>query len=326
MAVAEKPASEIVPRNPQQQLAFSSLLGALLLLFSVGFVLSGLPTLWREAQITAALNEFLADALMLVVEVPLIVGLFFACRYYFGDHPQRGMRAGSVLGALYLFVSLLLSLLVLNLLAPQGMGTSIEVGATLVVAGVLVVGLYWLLTRPGFGAFLGRLEDNGWFDLTAFKGNQGVRVRRGTVIGILVIVICGVYVLITHRTLNAENWEIPIPFMGADRYFPILYHPPLIVPLLILVGSLWFAWRIVNWPPFADFLIATEAEMNKVSWTTRKRLIQDTIVVLVTVFLFTVFLFVVDILWVYILSNQYVKVLQVDPGAERAKQNAPTSW
>ena len=33
-----------------------------------------------------------------------------------------------------------------------------------------------------------------------------------------------------------------------------------------------------------DFLIATEAEMNKVSWTTRKRLVKDTIVVLVTVF------------------------------------------
>ena len=41
--------------------------------------------------------------------------------------------------------------------------------------------------------------------------------------------------------------------------------------------------------------IATEAEINKVSWTTRKRLIQDTTVVLVTVFLFTLFLFVVDI-------------------------------
>ena len=51
---------------------------------------------------------------------------------------------------------------------------------------------------------------------------------------------------------------------------------------------LWRAWRgMVNFPAFADFLIATEAEMNKVSWTTRKRLVQDTIVVLTTVVLMT---------------------------------------
>src|SRR5207244_1222870 len=127
------------------------------------------------------------------------------------------------------------------------------------------------------------------------------------------------------KTLGEGNWEIPMPFAG-NRALPILYHLSITVPLLILVASGWLAWRIVNWPTFADFLIATEAEMNKVSWTTRKRLVQDTIVVLVTVVLLTVFLFAVDILWVYILSNPAVRVLLVDPGAERAKQNAPTSW
>ncbi len=34
--------------------------------------------------------------------------------------------------------------------------------------------------------------------------------------------------------------------------------------------ALWLAWRVVNVPSFADFLIATEAELNKVSWTTRR--------------------------------------------------------
>ena len=68
----------------------------------------------------------------------------------------------------------------------------------------------------------------------------------------------------------------------------------------------------MNFPGFADFLIATEAEMNKVSWTTRKRLIQDTVVVLVTVFLLTLFLFVVDILWFKILSAPRIGVIRVD--------------
>ena len=64
--------------------------------------------------------------------------------------------------------------------------------------------------------------------------------------------------------------------------------------------------------------IATEAEMNKVSWPARRRLVQDTIVVLTTVFLFTVFIFLVDVLWGWGLSK--VGVLQVPEHQERTTQ------
>ena len=74
--------------------------------------------------------------------------------------------------------------------------------------------------------------------------------------------------------------------------------------LLLAAMGIWFAWRAVNFPTFADFLIATEAELNKVSWTSRKRLVQDTIVVLVTLFLFTIFLLVVDATWGWVLSRE----------------------
>jgi len=326
MAVAETPTSAPVTQQPQQSLAVSALLGALYIFFSFGLVFSGLPTIWREIGMYTFMHEFLGQALLLVVTVPLAVALVLFGWRLLGDHPQRGVRSGAAIGALLIFGTLLVSLLVLNLLAPQGMEVAVQVGVALVVAAVLLYCIYWLFTRPAFGVLLGRLEDNGWFELTSFKGNQGIRVRRGTVVGILVLVICGLWVLITHGTLRGGNWEIPLPFLGAGRTLPILFNLNITVPLLILAVAIWFAWRIVNWPPFADFLIATEAEMNKVSWTTRKRLVQDTIVVLVTVFLFTVFLFVVDILWVWILSSQPVRVLLVDPGAERAKQNAPTSW
>src|SRR6202011_2512680 len=108
------------------------------------------------------------------------------------------------------------------------------------------------------------------------------------------------------------------PF-GTTKYV-FMYHISLTLPVLMFFAALWFAWRLVNWPVFADFLIATEAEMNKVSWTTRKRLVQDTIVVLVTVFLLTTFLFVVDIVWIKVLSNPWVQVLHVDVKAEQQKQ------
>ncbi len=70
--------------------------------------------------------------------------------------------------------------------------------------------------------------------------------------------------------------------------------------------------RVVHFPPFADFLIATEAEMNKVSWTTKDDLVRATTVVLTTVVLMAVFLFVVDRLWTFIL--QLIGVLKFGGG------------
>jgi preprotein translocase subunit SecE len=96
------------------------------------------------------------------------------------------------------------------------------------------------------------------------------------------------------------------------------------VPLVLSLAMVWVSWRVVNWPIFADFLIATEAEMNKVSWTSRARLIQDTIVVLVTVILLTVFLFVVDLLWIRVLG--LVDVLQVDVRAVQQRQQEKSQW
>ena len=40
----------------------------------------------------------------------------------------------------------------------------------------------------------------------------------------------------------------------------------LVAFVAVLAFGLWLGYRIVNVPQFADFLIAVEAEMNKVSW------------------------------------------------------------
>ncbi len=84
------------------------------------------------------------------------------------------------------------------------------------------------------------------------------------------------------------------------------------LPAGFAVAFGWLIFRIVHFPPFADFLIATEAEMNKVSWTTKDDLIRATTVVLATVVLMAVFLFVVDRLWTFIL--QMIGVLRFGGG------------
>jgi preprotein translocase subunit SecE len=69
------------------------------------------------------------------------------------------------------------------------------------------------------------------------------------------------------------------------------------VPGVLLMLGLWAAYRIVNVPVFADFLIAVEAEMNKVSWPTRAELFRASMVVLIVMFFLAFFLFVSDFFW-----------------------------
>jgi preprotein translocase SecE subunit len=111
----------------------------------------------------------------------------------------------------------------------------------------------------------------------------------------------------------------------AYQHLTLLPHLRYTLPILLAALALWGAWRIVNVPSFADFLIATEAELNKVSWTSRRRLVQDTIVVLVTVILFTVFLFVVDVAWGKILSWRAIGVLKMPEGGQ-GSQTPEQKW
>lgn len=115
---------------------------------------------------------------------------------------------------------------------------------------------------------------------------------------------------------------------GSTHYATVLLLPGVkfALPLLLLALSIWIALRIVNLPTFADFLIATESELNKVSWTTRQRLIQDTLVVLVTMVLMSIFLFVVDIAWAKLLSLPRIEVLQVNKKTDEEKQLKELKW
>jgi len=70
------------------------------------------------------------------------------------------------------------------------------------------------------------------------------------------------------------------------------------IPSVLLVVGLWVAYRVVNLPSFADFLIAVEAEMYKVSWPTRTELVRASIVVLITIFGLAALLALYDyVLW-----------------------------
>ncbi|HYV35222.1 MAG TPA: preprotein translocase subunit SecE [Gemmataceae bacterium] len=330
MAVAEKTtADQITARDPRQVLMIHSALGALYVLAGLWLVFLGLPTLWRIIDLAGMSNEFLADSLLFLVALPTIFGLFVLGRFLEGPNPVRGLRAG--------VFYLCFSVIVFGLIIASGSNLWSVIGL------VLLAGSIVFFLQPKCSEWMVRWEENGWFHAVSFKPNQGLRVRRSTVIAVMVLVLCGIYTLIQHNMLRtgaawrvakpfAEDvWQeatnplvVTIPFGTAQMVF--MYQITLTIPVLILIVCGWLAWRLVNWPTFADFLIATEAEMNKVSWTTRKRLYQDTVVVLTTVVLFTIFLFVIDILWIKILTNPIVDVLKHDPQAAARKNQSGAQW
>ena len=74
------------------------------------------------------------------------------------------------------------------------------------------------------------------------------------------------------------------------------------VPGAIVVVGVWLSFRLVNLPKFADFLIAVEAEMSKVSWPTRPELIRGSVVVIVTLVFLAVMLTLYDAIWQRLLA------------------------
>jgi preprotein translocase subunit SecE len=118
------------------------------------------------------------------------------------------------------------------------------------------------------------------------KPSQGWHARLWTAVGLGIMFVAGLF---RYYQTHLEGQASTPVRLG--------------VPAALAVVLAWITYRIVQYPPFVDFLIATEAEMNKVSWTTRDELRRATIVVIVTVFLISFYLFCVDFVWSTILQR-----------------------
>lgn len=118
------------------------------------------------------------------------------------------------------------------------------------------------------------------FRLGLYKPNQGRIVRQVTFLTFAIIVCLAVYEM--YRT----GWLTDL-FVGS-QYF---------VFIALCALGIWFSYRVVNYSVFADFLIAVEAEMNKVSWPSRSELWNASIVVMFVIFAMAALLFAFDIIW-----------------------------
>jgi preprotein translocase SecE subunit len=90
---------------------------------------------------------------------------------------------------------------------------------------------------------------------------------------------------------------------GIKTVEPLKTWMRAIIPAVIFLLIAWGTFRILNTPRYADFMIDTEGEMKKVSWSTKKEIMTSTKVVISTVIIMAVLLVVVDIIFAEILTK-----------------------
>jgi len=130
------------------------------------------------------------------------------------------------------------------------------------------------------------------FQVALYKRSQG-RITRQVTFGALVLIVAvGCWRL--HGMLLSPPRFLTHWLGSVSGWWPAVYWG---LPLVLLLAGVWVAYRLVNLPRFADFLIAVEAEMNKVSWPSWPELVRGSIVVLTTMIALAVVLAVFDLVW-----------------------------
>ncbi len=142
----------------------------------------------------------------------------------------------------------------------------------------------------------GRSFVNELFLASIYKKSQGRTVRQVTCLTIWIVFALMGWRLFEFalKDYSFSDWGVPSAVGEALRYG---------LPLLLLSVGVWFGYRLVNWPKFADFLIAVEAELNKVSWPGRSELVKASLVVIFTIFFLAILLFSYDLLWQSIFTS-----------------------
>jgi len=150
-----------------------------------------------------------------------------------------------------------------------------------------------------------------FFSAGLYKRSQGRIARQATFGVLLITAVLGAWSLkefLTDKSLPLLSIVVDAKThkVAYDRVNGVFR---LGFPLVFAVVGGWLAFRLVNRARFADFLIAVEAEMAKVSWPSRRELYRSSLVVLITMFGLAAVLYAYDIFWQFLLHA--LGVLQI---------------
>ena len=122
-----------------------------------------------------------------------------------------------------------------------------------------------------------------------YKHRQGRIVRQVTCLALWLTIWLGGWQL--YESLGSGLYD---EWLGSGTIGASMRY---LLPFGMVALGMWFAFRLVNWPKFADFLISVEAEMTKVSWPTKTELYRASMVVIFTMAFLALLLFAYDLIW-----------------------------
>ena len=148
---------------------------------------------------------------------------------------------------------------------------------------------------------------NLWGELlsaSVYKPTQGRLSRQLTFAALALIIGIGIWRLTQLLPLLlAGSAALPAGegSAGLSAGFGDVGVVRFLVPGLLLAAGLWFCFRLVNVPRFADFLIAVEAEMAKVSWPSGGEVARSSAVIIFLIFALAAILAGYDLFWWFVL-------------------------
>ena len=143
---------------------------------------------------------------------------------------------------------------------------------------------------------------NIWGDVLSFsvyKRNQGRMTRQVTFAALALIVGLGVWRLSQLLAVWYGGVDTSLTALsggGAD-----IGLVRFLLPAALLAAGLWLCFRIVNIPVFADFLIAVESEVAKVSWPTADEVFRSSAVIIFLIVALAAILAGYDLFWWFVL-------------------------
>lgn len=137
------------------------------------------------------------------------------------------------------------------------------------------------------------------FSLSVYKRQQGRVARQATFAALALALAIGVWRL---------SQQLPVWFGGSGPGGMSAAGIDLgvirfLVPGVLLALGVWFCFRAVNIPRFADFLIAVESEMTKVSWPSKDEVVRSSAVVIFLIFALAAILAAYDLFWWFVLRS-----------------------
>lgn len=128
--------------------------------------------------------------------------------------------------------------------------------------------------------------------LRFYKSGQGYYTRLWTAVGGSLLILWGAGALFDQVSSILDP--------TTSYYYPVSYG--VATAFVLGLGALLY-WIVGLGRRTNDFFIATEGEMKKVSWSSRREVVRSTKVVITTTLMMAAILFVADLLFMWFFSS-----------------------